>query len=150
MVSARCWHGEYPHWLKIDPRGFGRYRISVLLRGVELRFEKQLLGWDVGTFEFISNSIFATDVDSSEVSKLKLKMRTGGSTRKVARRKANKIDNGVKWTGTSTMTHVSCNNQILFQIRGMRKTSKVREAWLSRVQMAFRDRSRRRLRQVLD
>jgi len=55
------------------------------------------LGWDVGTFEFTSDSIVATGVDSSEFSGMRLKLRTGGSTGKVARSKAKATDKGVEW-----------------------------------------------------
>jgi hypothetical protein len=64
---------------------------------VDLKLEKPLLGWDVGTFEFLSDSIVATGVDSSQFSSMKLKLRTGGSTGKVGRSKAKATDNGVEW-----------------------------------------------------
>jgi hypothetical protein len=64
---------------------------------VDLKLEKPLLGWDVGTFEFLSDAIVATGVDNSEFSSMKLKLRTGGSTGKVGRSKAKATDNGVEW-----------------------------------------------------
>src|SRR5204862_2739872 len=64
---------------------------------VNLKLEKQLLGWDVGTFEFISEKIIATGVNSSEFSSMRLKLRTGGSTGKVARNKAKATETGVEW-----------------------------------------------------
>jgi hypothetical protein len=56
-----------------------------------------LLGWDVGTFEFTSDSIVATGVDSSSYSSMRLKLRTGGSTGKIARSKAKASEHGVEW-----------------------------------------------------
>jgi len=59
--------------------------------------EKPLLGWDVGTFEFTSDSIVATGVDSAEFGSMKLKLRTGGSTGQIGRSKAKAIKDGVEW-----------------------------------------------------
>lgn len=64
---------------------------------MDLQLEKPLLGWDVGTFEFTCPSVVASGVDSSEFSSMRLKLRTGGSTGKVARSKAKATDNGVEW-----------------------------------------------------
>lgn len=63
-----------------------------------MQLEKPFLGWDVGTFEFHSDTIVATGVDSNEFSSMKLKLRTGGSTGKVGRSKAKATENGVEWT----------------------------------------------------
>lgn len=68
-----------------------------MFRSVDLKLEKPLLGWDVGTFEFTSDKILATGVNSSDFSSMRLKLRTGGSTGKVARTKAKATDNGVEW-----------------------------------------------------
>jgi hypothetical protein len=54
-----------------------------------------MLGWDVGTFEFLSNQIVATGWSSNT----KLKLRTGGSVGKIPREQCHKDEsgNGVSW-----------------------------------------------------
>lgn len=49
-----------------------------------------MLGWDVGTFEFVSSRILATGYNKAA----KLRMRTGGSTAKVPRKSAQKLTEG--------------------------------------------------------
>lgn len=56
---------------------------SLLFRSVELKPGKCLLGWDDRTFESTNDSIVATGVNSSGFGGMKLKFRTGGSTRQV-------------------------------------------------------------------
>ena len=70
---------EATRWYPLDGGiGFGRIRISLLFRSIELRLPPPQLGWDIGTFEFISNSITTTSYAPS--SKMKLRFRTGGSS----------------------------------------------------------------------
>ena len=73
---------QVTRWYPLDGGiGFGRARISLLFRSVETRLPPQMLGWDVGTFEFISDRIVAAGWTSNT----KLKLRTGGSTGKIPR-----------------------------------------------------------------
>jgi hypothetical protein len=73
---------QVTRWYPLDGGiGFGRIRISLLFRSVETRLPPNMLGWDVGTFEFISDRIVATGWTSNT----KLKLRTGGSTGKIPR-----------------------------------------------------------------
>lgn len=71
-------------------QGFGRIRISLLFRSIETRLPPNMLGWDVGTFEFISDRILALNYHSH----VKLKMRTGGSTGTIGRTQCRKLDEG--------------------------------------------------------
>lgn len=75
--------------------GFGRIRISLLFRSIETRLPPNLLGWDVGTFEFCSNRILATGYDKTT----KIRLRTGGSIGKISSRACNKLEegDGVYW-----------------------------------------------------
>lgn len=69
-------------WYPLDGGiGFGRIRISLLFRHVETKLPPQMLGWEVGTFEFSSDKIVAKDYGHMA----KIKMRTGGSVGKIAR-----------------------------------------------------------------
>lgn len=61
--------------------GFGRIRISLLLRHVEIKLPPNMLGWDVGTFEFTSDKITLKNFNQ----RAKIKLRTGGSSNKISR-----------------------------------------------------------------
>ena len=87
---------QVTRWYPLDGGvGFGRVRISLLFRSVELKLPPNMLGWDVGTFEFLSNRILATGFKP----KAKLKLRTGGSTGSISRTQCNALDegDGVYW-----------------------------------------------------
>ncbi|KAF2839541.1 hypothetical protein M501DRAFT_719156 [Patellaria atrata CBS 101060] len=82
---------QVTRWYPLDGGiGFGRIRISLLFRSIETRLPPNLLGWDVGTFEFVSERIIATGYPHAA----KLKLRTGGSTGKIDRRTGKKLDEG--------------------------------------------------------
>jgi hypothetical protein len=82
---------QVTRWYPLDGGiGFGRIRISLLFRSIETRLPPQMLGWDVGTFEFRSERILALGYNHSP----KLKLRTGGSTGKLSRTHAKKLDEG--------------------------------------------------------
>ncbi|KAF1359880.1 hypothetical protein EJ07DRAFT_177751 [Lizonia empirigonia] len=82
---------QVTRWYPLDGGiGFGRIRISLLFRGIETRLPPQMLGWDVGTFEFRSHNILITGYNHSP----KLKLRTGGSTGKISRTHVHKLPEG--------------------------------------------------------
>ncbi|KAI9813337.1 MAG: hypothetical protein M1832_006352 [Thelocarpon impressellum] len=82
---------QVTRWYPLDGGiGFGRIRISLLFRSVETKLPRNMLGWDVGTFEFTSDRILALNYTSNA----KLKMRTGGSTGKIPRTQAQKLEQG--------------------------------------------------------
>jgi hypothetical protein len=82
---------QVTRWYPLDGGiGFGRIRISLLFRSIETRLPPNMLGWDVGTFEFTSDRILA--VNYSQAAKLRL--RTGGSTGKISRSQAQKLPEG--------------------------------------------------------
>ena len=73
---------QVTRWYPLDGGiGFGRVRISLLFRGIETRLPPQQLGWDVGTFMFVSDRVEAIDYTHHA----RIKMRTGGSTGKIGR-----------------------------------------------------------------
>ncbi|KAK1138827.1 hypothetical protein N8T08_001744 [Aspergillus melleus] len=73
---------QVTRWYPLDGGiGFGRIRISLLFRHVETKLPPQMLGWDVGTFEFASEKIIARGVHQRS----KIKLRTGGSSGKITR-----------------------------------------------------------------
>lgn len=67
-------------WYPLDGGiGFGRIRISLLFRSVELRLPPAQVGFgDIGTFEFMSDRISTVNYAPGE--RTKLKLRTGGSS----------------------------------------------------------------------
>jgi hypothetical protein len=82
---------QVTRWYPLDGGiGFGRVRISLLFRSIETRLPPNMLGWDVGTFEFRSERILATNYQHAP----KIKLRTGGSTGKLGRAHAKKLDEG--------------------------------------------------------
>jgi hypothetical protein len=73
---------QVTRWYPLDGGvGFGRIRISILLRHVETKLPPNMLGWDVGTFEFASEKVVAKDYGHHT----KIRMRTGGSVGKLTR-----------------------------------------------------------------
>ena len=73
---------QVTRWYPLDGGiGFGRARISLLFRSVETRLPPNMLGWDVGTFEFLSDRINVVNYQHH----IKLKLRTGGGSAKISR-----------------------------------------------------------------
>lgn len=73
---------QVTRWYPLDGGiGFGRVRISLLFRSVETKLPPQMLGWDVGTFEFRSEQITLKGYSH----KVKIRLRTGGSMGKIPR-----------------------------------------------------------------
>lgn len=82
---------QVTRWYPLDGGiGFGRIRISLLFRSIETRLPPQQLGWDVGTFQFMSDRITATDYPHHA----KIKMRTGGSVAKISKTQCHSNDQG--------------------------------------------------------
>ncbi|EHK45655.1 hypothetical protein TRIATDRAFT_41385 [Trichoderma atroviride IMI 206040] len=75
-------NSEVTRWYPLDGGiGFGRIRISLLFRSVELKLPPPQLGWDIGSFEFTSDTIVASNY--APASHVRLRLRTGGSTANV-------------------------------------------------------------------
>lgn len=82
---------QVTRWYPLDGGiGFGRIRISLLFRSIETRLPPNLLGWDVGTFEFTSERVLVLGYQHAP----KIKLRTGGSVGKIPRTAAIKFDEG--------------------------------------------------------
>lgn len=74
---------QVTRWYPLDGGiGFGRIRISLLFRHVETKLPPQMMGWDVGTFEFAGDKVVARNYNHQA----KIRMRTGGSTGMISRR----------------------------------------------------------------
>lgn len=88
VLDQRC---QVTRWYPLDGGvGFGRIRISLLFRAIETRLPPNMLGWDVGTFEFTSDRILALNYSHHA----KIKMRTGGSVGKIPRTGAHRLPEG--------------------------------------------------------
>lgn len=82
---------EATRWYPLDGGiGFGRVRISVLFRSIELMLPPPQLGWDIGTFEFLSDSISITNYSAHA----RLRLRTGGSSASIKRTLMTKGEDG--------------------------------------------------------
>ncbi|KAK4455546.1 hypothetical protein QBC34DRAFT_481522 [Podospora aff. communis PSN243] len=81
-------------WYPLDGGiGFGRIRISLLFRSVELRLPPPQLSFgEIGTFEFLSDKI--ETVNYAPSGKAKLKLRTGGSSATVKSDVCGRSDSG--------------------------------------------------------
>ena len=85
---------EVTRWFPLDGGiGFGQIRISVLFRSLDLSLPPNLLGWNVGTFEFPGDKITST-LDKPA----KIKFRTGGSVGKISRKNCTVSGTGVEWS----------------------------------------------------
>ncbi|CAM1509320.1 Fc.00g030590.m01.CDS01 [Cosmosporella sp. VM-42] len=85
---------EATRWYPLDGGiGFGRIRISLLFRSVELRLPPSQLGWDIGTFEFLSDKITTTGYAPPKG--VKLKLRTGGSSQTLKKQTSSQEGDGV-------------------------------------------------------
>ncbi|KAI1439000.1 C2 domain-containing protein [Xylaria sp. CBS 124048] len=88
---------QHTRWYPLDGGiGYGRIRVSLLFRSVELTLPPPLIGWDVGTFEFLSDTITST-FSGNEKGKIKLKMRTGGSSAIIKRGQCSVDGDTVCW-----------------------------------------------------
>lgn len=82
---------QVTRWYPLDGGvGFGRMRVSLLFRSIETRLPPNMLGWDVGTFEFTSDRILALGYQSN----IKIKLRTGGSVGVIPRTQCHKLEQG--------------------------------------------------------
>ncbi|KAI1101909.1 hypothetical protein F4804DRAFT_283167 [Jackrogersella minutella] len=88
---------QVTRWYPLDGGiGFGRIRISLLFRSVELKLPPPQLGWDVGTFEFTSDKITSTFAGSGK-GHVKLRLRTGGSSATIKREQCRVEGETLEW-----------------------------------------------------
>lgn len=90
---------QVTRWYPLDGGiGFGRIRISLLFRSTETKLPPNMLGWDVGTFEFVSERIITKGYNTTG----KLKLRTGGSSGKISKAQCQATEDGegVCWNMT--------------------------------------------------
>lgn len=97
LSEALLTGSQSTRWYPLDGGiGFGRIRISLLFRSVELTLPRTQVGFgEVGTFEFLSDSITSTKYAPS--SRVKMRLRTGGSSANIRSDKSSRIENGLRW-----------------------------------------------------
>ncbi|GKT47167.1 meiotically up-regulated gene 190 protein [Colletotrichum spaethianum] len=108
---------EATRWYPLDGGvGYGRIRISILFRSVELRLPPTQLGWDVGTFEFTSREITAAGYGHS---KTKIRLRTGGSSASIKRDTCNKLEDqeGCSWDISGENKHDKIRLPVRYRYR---------------------------------
>lgn len=106
-------------WYPLDGGiGFGRVRISLLFRSVELKLPPPQLGFgEIGTFEFLSDTMKAVNYDGSP--KTKLKLRTGGSSATIKSDKCTQADDGtLTWDITERTTNKNDDGSATTQVTG--------------------------------
>lgn len=77
--------------------GYGRVRISMVFRSIQLQAPKELLGWDYGTLE-VTGPITSDDIDP-DLRGLRLKLRTTVHRAKMYSSSNTDGDKGAKWVG---------------------------------------------------
>ncbi|WEW60798.1 hypothetical protein PRK78_006286 [Emydomyces testavorans] len=81
---------QVTRWYPLDGGiGYGRIRVSLLFRGVETRLPRHILGWEVGTFEIVSDRITVKDFNHTG----KMKLRTSGSSTSIPRSACHQVEN---------------------------------------------------------
>ncbi|POS75940.1 meiotically up-regulated 190 protein [Diaporthe helianthi] len=85
---------QVTRWYPLDGGiGFGRVRISLLFRSVDLRLPPQQLGFgEIGTFEFLSDTLKAVNYGGTP--RTKIKLRTGGSSAAIKSEKCTPAEDG--------------------------------------------------------
>ncbi|KAK0386888.1 hypothetical protein NLU13_5201 [Sarocladium strictum] len=87
---------EATRWYPLDGGvGFGRIRISLLFRSVDLKLPPPQLGWDIGTFEFLDSQILTSGYAPSN--HVKLRLRTGGSSASIKKNASTKEEQGMRF-----------------------------------------------------
>jgi hypothetical protein len=107
---------QVTRWYPLDGGvGFGRIQISLLFRSVETKLPPNMLGWEVGTFEFVSKRILVLDYTST----VKIKLRTGGSTAKLPRSHCKKLaeGDGIYWDVDQTDGQSSVRLPVKYRYR---------------------------------
>lgn len=131
---------QVTRWYPLDGGiGFGRVRISLLFRSIETRLPPQQLGWDVGTFEFTSDTIHTTDYSKNA----KIKLRTGGSVGRIDRKLCKTSDSGAEWDLSDDQAKLSARLPIKYRYRspvvfefhtaGQRKADAYAVYWLQQL-----------------
>ncbi|KAF2148688.1 hypothetical protein K461DRAFT_261430 [Myriangium duriaei CBS 260.36] len=105
---------QVTRWYPLDGGiGFGRIRISLLFRSIETRLPPKMLGWDVGTFEFHSERIIATQYNKQA----KLKLRTGGSIGRIDRKLCHTSESGLEWDLSSEKARIAARLPVKYRYR---------------------------------
>ncbi|TKX19683.1 C2 domain-containing protein 4 [Elsinoe australis] len=126
---------QVTRWYPLDGGiGFGRIRISLLFRSVETRLPPNMLGWDVGTFEFLSDKINATGYGHTA----KIKLRTGGSTGRIDHKLCHNGDGGAEWDistdkaklGARLPVKYRYRSPVVFEFHSGRKADAYAMIWL--------------------
>jgi len=77
--------------------GYGRIMISVLFRSVDLRLPKNMLGWDLGSFEVLGNEVQVENDTNSYLSGTRITLHTDVGKQSISRRWIEKNERGTCW-----------------------------------------------------
>lgn len=114
ILQARS---QATRWYPLDGGvGFGRMRVSLLFRSIEVKLPPQLLGWSVGTFEIVSDHITVRNYGHRHT---KLRMRTSGAATSLPRSTCHRLaDNqGMQFDINSAALKSRCRLPVKFRFR---------------------------------
>jgi hypothetical protein len=77
--------------------GYGRITISVLFRSVDLKLPKNMLGWDLGSFEVLGDQVVAENDIDGTLSNTRIVMHTDVGKGSISRRWIEKGGVGTAW-----------------------------------------------------
>ncbi|RPB19629.1 hypothetical protein L211DRAFT_871183 [Terfezia boudieri ATCC MYA-4762] len=98
---------QVTRWFPLDAGlGFGRVRIGILFRSIEMTLPRELSGWDVGRIEFCDNDITVyksveepgASASNTQLTLGKIRLRTGGSVAKLSAKGGVTTEQCLKWT----------------------------------------------------
>jgi hypothetical protein len=77
--------------------GYGRITISVLFRSVDLKLPRNLLGWDLGSFEILGDKVMVENDSSGHLSGTRIAIHTDVGKGSISRDWIEKDGNGTSW-----------------------------------------------------
>ena len=77
--------------------GYGRITISVLFRSVDLKLPKDLLGWDLGSFEILGDKVVIENDTNNYLSSTRIAIHTDVGRQSISRGWIEKSDHGTSW-----------------------------------------------------
>ncbi|KAI9738145.1 MAG: hypothetical protein M1818_005574 [Claussenomyces sp. TS43310] len=77
--------------------GYGRITISVLFRSVDLRLPRNLLGWDLGSFEVLGDKVLVENDTNSYLSGARITIHTDVGKKTISRQWIETDERGTSW-----------------------------------------------------
>lgn len=78
--------------------GYGRIQVSVLFRSVDLRLPKNLLGWNLGSFEVLGDDVLLEQTVSNKLQHAQVRLHTDVGTGTLRRSWIEPDERGTRWS----------------------------------------------------